>query len=158
MTSDKRPLPNLASRLIGAGLFWLVISSAYAQDTFIITPRPDAPRGGAGTFQQRWTYRVEKEPQSGIASFYEGAVTATGEKLKPNDPDDLTCSHPDKSELGQRYRVTRQGKSITCTVRDIGPSKKLGRALDLTPKGAEMLGITKKIGIAPVWIERISVK
>lgn len=140
---------------IAIAALWLVISPADAQSTFIITPHPDQPRGGIGTFQQRWTYRVEKEPQSGIASFYEGDVTATGEKLRPNDPNDLTCSHPNKSELGQRYRVTRQGKSITCTVRDIGPAKKLGRALDVTPKGAELLGITKEMGLAQVTIERL---
>lgn len=155
MIATMASLPNLASRLVGAGLFWCVISPALGQSIFEITPFPEPPRGGVGTFQQRWIYRVEKEPQSGIASFYTDIETASGENLRPYDTKDLTCSHPNKSELGQRYRVSREGKSITCRVSDIGPSKRLGRALDMTPAGAAALGITKEMGLAQVTIERL---
>ena len=137
---------------MAAGFFFA--SSAHAQ--FIISERPAMKRGGVGTFQQLWVYRVEKEPQAGIASIFDDKMLATGPS-PPDDTSDLTCSHTNKSELGQVYRVTRLGKSITCTVRDIGPHPRLKRALDMKPKGAALLGITTEMGIAPVTIERLSI-
>ena len=143
---------------LAAMLAGFLLSHAHAQG-FIISERPPEPRGGVGSFQQLWAFRVLKDPMPGIASFYnDGKKTATGETLRPHDADDLTCAHPSPSELGQRYRVTRGDKSITCRVNDVGPHVRLKRALDMTPAGAAALGITKEMGLAPVMIERIGIQ
>lgn len=147
-----RPLQWMASQS-----FWIVLlATPAAAQTFIMSERPPLPRGGVGTFQQLYTYRIEKDPVPGIASFYDDKVTATGEMLRPYDMSDLTCSHPKPSELGQRYKVCREGKCITCRVNDVGPNVRLKRALDMTPAGAAALGITKEMGLAEVTIERLT--
>lgn len=147
-----RKIP-LAAMLAG---FLLLATHAHAVE-YIIAERPNDPRGGPGSFQQLWAFRILKDPASGLASFFNDAKYADGSRRDDFDPEHIICAHPNSSELGQIYRVTRLGKSIVCTVRDTGPAKRLGRALDITPKGAEYLGITKEMGLAPVWIERLSI-
>lgn len=129
---------------------FLFACSAQAQ-TFIITERPALPRGKPGTFHTLWTQRVAPHPSSGIASWYDDNLTATG-KLNVNDP--AMCSHPDPSELHQVYKVTRGNRSITCRVVDIGPHKRLKRAIDLTPAGFKALGMKVTDGLGHVKIER----
>lgn len=134
--------------------FQLSGGSVLAQSVFEIIPRPEPPRGKLGTFKTLWMQRLARDPKPGIASFYNDPKTATGEQLRPYDRQSLTCSHPEASELGQRY-IVRNGKLwIECLVNDIGPAKHLNRAIDLTPAGFEMLGFDLKAGLGHVTIER----
>ena len=120
----------------------------------VLTPWPDAPRGGVGTFQQLWVSRVSSDPGSGIASFYSDAKTATGERVRPNDTIDLTCARPDPGELGTCLIVSSGERSIRCRVNDVGPNKITGRVIDLTPAGFRMLGFRPIDGIGRVTIRR----
>jgi len=131
-----------------------VLATPALGDTFIILPRPEPPRGKLGTFQALWMQRTAPHPKPGIASWYNDKLTATGERLRPYDAQNCTCSHPEASELGQRYIVKRGDKSIACLVNDIGPAKRLNRAIDLTPACFELLGFKLNEGLGLVTIER----
>lgn len=128
-----------------------------ADPLFIMEERPDAPRGGEGTFQHLWVSRVEKDPGIGVASHYDDLLTATGERLRPADPNPkgFTCSRPDRGELGQRLKVSRGLRWIICRVNDIGPNKRLNRKIDLTPAGFAALGMKPSDGLGLVRIERV---
>lgn len=135
-------------------LIGLLLASPALADTFIILPRPEPPRGKLGSFQTFWKQRVEPHPKAGIASWYNDKLTATGERLRPHDTENCTCSHPEASELGQRYIVRKGNKAISCLVNDIGPAKRLNRAIDLTPACFELLGMKQIEGLGYVTIER----
>jgi rare lipoprotein A (peptidoglycan hydrolase) len=91
--------------------------------------------------------------QTGEASRYanslQGKTTADGEKF---DRRKLTAAHP-ALPLGTKAKVTNleNGKSVDVTINDRGPYVK-GRDIDLSPKAAKELEITKQ-GVAPVKIE-----
>lgn len=85
-----------------------------------------------------------------LASFYShGRRTASGEKF---DPHDLTAAHR-TLPFGTRIRVTNvaTGKYVTVRVNDRGPFVR-GRAIDVSPSAAEMLGITRQ-GVAKVQLD-----
>jgi rare lipoprotein A (peptidoglycan hydrolase) len=91
--------------------------------------------------------------QTGEASRYaksfQGKKTANGERF---DQKKLTAAHP-ALPLGSKATVTNleNGKSVDVSINDRGPYVK-GRDIDLSPKAAEELQITKQ-GVAPVKIE-----
>ena len=89
-----------------------------------------------------------------MASFYSDRETASGERLRPDDPNDLTCARPEPSELGACLIVSRGDKSIRCRVNDVGPQPSLKRKIDLTSKGFELLGMRKIDGLGRVTIRR----
>lgn len=95
--------------------------------------------------------------QAGAASFYSrkeaGKTTASGAPLAL---DGMTAASP-TLPLGAKARVvnTQTGKAAQVTVTDRGPYVK-DRVLDLTPKAAEQIGISKKDGVAPVQVKPIS--
>jgi rare lipoprotein A len=86
----------------------------------------------------------------GVASFYtEGARTASGERLNPNE---LTAAHP-TLPFGTHLRITSvsSGRSVVVRVNDRGPFLK-GRAVDVSYSAAKQLGITAR-GVAKVKME-----
>ncbi len=107
-------------------------------------PRPVAALAPAGP-------RVVAE-QTGIASFYSGARTASGERL---DPRAFTAAHRHWS-FNSRVRVTNlaNGRWVIVRVNDRGPFTH-GRVIDLTPAAAEAIGLTRKQGLVRVRIERL---
>ncbi len=121
-----------------------------------IIARTPEPRGGEGTFQQRWAKRVSRDPNDGVVSFFTDRLGAYGNRLYPEraNPPVHYCAHPDPSELGQRFRVTGPGGSIVCEVADIGPAPRLRRALDLLPAGFKAIGLRPIDGLGWARIER----
>ena len=96
--------------------------------------------------------------QVGKASYYSqhfaGRPTASGKRFNPREPIAASKSLP----LGTTAKVTNQetGKSAMISVEDRGPHAP-GRILDVSPKTAEDIGISKKEGIAPVEIAPVAV-
>ena len=134
-----------------AGALWAV---PVAADTWTIQSWPARPRGGPGTFQATWANRVAPDPGEGVASFYSDHETASGERLRPDDPNDLTCARPEPSELGACLIVSHGDKSIRCRVNDVGPQPSLKRKIDLTPAGWRQLGLKPIDGLGRVTIKR----
>ena len=89
--------------------------------------------------------------QSGIASFYsysfQNRRTASGQRLNPHAFSAAHRSLP----FGTRVKVLNQrnGRSIVVTINDRGPFVR-GRIIDLTPAGAQSLGMS---GLAPVTLQ-----
>lgn len=95
--------------------------------------------------------------QVGKASFY--ARKFTGRKMadgKPMDPrDDNAASKT--LPLGTTARVTNleTGQSARVTIQDRGPYVR-GRIIDLSPKTAQDIGLTREQGLAPVEVAPIT--
>ncbi len=93
----------------------------------------------------------------GIATYYaykhHGRKTASGEIFHV---DSLTCAHR-FLPFGTKVKVTniKNKKSVIVKVNDRGPFAK-GRIIDLSRHAAELIGITRKIGIGYVTVEVIS--
>lgn len=65
----------------------------------------------------------------GLASWYaRGRTTASGERFDPNG---LTAAHRTLA-FGTRLRVCHDGRCVEVRVNDRGPSRRTGRALDLS--------------------------
>jgi rare lipoprotein A len=96
--------------------------------------------------------------QVGKASYYsqkfDGRRTASGKPFNPQQNVAASKTLP----LGTTAKVTNQetGKSATVAVEDRGPYVP-GRILDVSPKAAQDLGITKHDGVAPVQIAPVAV-
>jgi rare lipoprotein A len=93
--------------------------------------------------------------ETGVASVYtarHGKKTASGEGY---DRSTLNAAHK-HLPFGARVKVTNQanGKSIVVRINDRGPFIR-GRIIDLTPAGADLLGID---GLAKVTIEPAPIK
>lgn len=118
---------------------------------------PALPRGGEGTFQQRWATRIARDPADGVASFFTDRLGADGERLHPEDrnPKEHLCARPDPADLGSRLRITGPGGSIICRVADIGPARELKREVDLLPAGFRAIGLRPSDGLGRVRIERV---
>jgi rare lipoprotein A len=109
---------------------------------FSIKEKHQIPFGTAG--------RMPQDSSVGVASFYtEGARTASGERLNPNE---LTAAHR-TLPFGTRLRITSvaSGRSVVVRVNDRGPFVK-GRAVDVSYSAAKQLGITER-GVAKVKME-----
>jgi rare lipoprotein A len=95
--------------------------------------------------------------QIGKGSFYgpefAGKQMANGERFNPRSDVAASKSLP----LGTIARVTNQrnGRSATVKVEDRGPYVS-GRVVDLTPKIAEQLGMTRE-GVVPVVVAPVAV-
>lgn len=81
--------------------------------------------------------------------YYEGRVTANGERF---NPDGLTAAHR-TLPFGTILKVTYKGKSVIVRINDRGPFIK-GRSLDLSRGAAKALGCYKQ-GVCRVEIEVI---
>jgi len=94
--------------------------------------------------------------QTGQASVYNsrlaGRKMASGEKFNPNSDSAASRTLP----IGTVAAVTnlQNGRTTTVRIRDHGPDHRAGRIVDLSPKSAKMLGITKHgtghVAIVPI--------
>lgn len=86
----------------------------------------------------------------GLASFYwHGQKTASGERFNPSA---MTAAHR-KLPFGTLVRVTRGAASVVVRINDRGPFRR-GRVIDLTPAAAKAIGLSWRIGLAKVSIEK----
>lgn len=105
---------------------------------------------GGQTYHPQETYNLV---ETGIASWYgpgfHGKRTANGEKFDKNE---LTAAHK-TLQMPSLIRVTNldNGRAVILRVNDRGPFSR-GRVLDVSEKGAELLGF-KNIGTAKVRVE-----
>jgi rare lipoprotein A len=93
------------------------------------------------------------ETQNGIASRYVDRRTASGERF---DPKKLTAAHR-SWRFGTQVRVTNlnSGKQTIVRINDRGPYTR-GRIIDLTPAAADAIGLTHRMGLARVRLERLA--
>ena len=96
------------------------------------------------------TSQKTAHPVIGKASYYArhftGKKTASGERMNPNQLTAASKTLP----LGTRVKVTNleNGRIVHVTINDRGPYVR-GRVIDLTPRAAEALAISRK-GVAKV--------
>jgi rare lipoprotein A len=94
----------------------------------------------------------------GVASFYAdwfaGRAMADGTPMDPGGGNAASRTLP----LGTTAKVTNlsTGQSAVVTIQDRGPYAK-GRLVDLSPRTAEKIGITRKKGVARVRVSPIEV-
>ncbi len=90
----------------------------------------------------------------GVASFYSsahhGKKMANGQRFNMYANTAAMWDVP----FGSKYRVTHKGKSVTVTITDRGPAKRLGRIIDLSYGAARKLGMLEA-GLARVCLTRI---
>jgi rare lipoprotein A len=84
------------------------------------------------------------EGGSGIASVYDGGMTASGEQMSPGG---MTAAHR-TLPFGTKVTVVnrRNGRSAVVRINDRGPFVR-GRVIDLSPAAARVLGVD---GLVPV--------
>jgi len=117
-------------------------------------PAPE-PTRKASMVRNRQAAEVAKEPADtpsasyGIASYYSGTRTASGEKF---DGKELTAAHR-TLPFGTRLLVTnvKTGRSVTVRVNDRGPFVP-GRVVDVSHAAAEKLGMVGA-GLAKVKVD-----
>ena len=96
--------------------------------------------------------------QVGKASFYArkfaGRKMADGTPMKPHEDNAASKTLP----LGTRAKVTNleTGQSTAVTIQDRGPYVR-GRIVDLSPRTAQEIGISRKDGVARVEVAPITV-
>lgn len=94
----------------------------------------------------------------GIASFYarsfEGKTMANGARMNPRSNNAASRTLP----LGTTAKVTNleTGKSAVVRIEDRGPYVK-GRIVDLSPRTARKIGITRRKGISRVVVAPIAI-
>jgi peptidoglycan lytic transglycosylase len=90
-----------------------------------------------------------QDASHGLATFYNGTQTASGEKFNALE---LTAAHR-TLPFGTWVRVTDvvTGRSVTVRINDRGPFTP-GRIIDITHSAAEVLGIIEQ-GIAKVTLD-----
>lgn len=91
---------------------------------------------------------AEAKPICGVVSFYgteSGDKTATGEHF---DGTSITAAMPDRSHLGEVWKVTWKGRSVTVRINDVGPRADLNRIMDLSKAAAKRIGLGVVEGVA----------
>jgi rare lipoprotein A len=130
--------------------------------TFAVAPRAIA--GGATTQTADTAKQHAAKPaldrsgkkRVGVASVYAhrfvGRKMADGTRMSADDDNAASRTLP----LGTQARVTnlQNGQSTTVTIQDRGPYAK-GRIVDLSPKTAEEIGISREQGVAKVEVKPI---
>ena len=116
------------------GLSWMLLAGCSS-------PKPPSQKSSA---------RVV-ETQHGLASLYTDRRTASGERFSAAA---FTAAHR-HWPLGCLVRCTNvhNGRWVVVRVNDRGPYVR-GRIIDLTPKAASAIGLTRSQGICRVRIER----
>jgi rare lipoprotein A len=117
-------------------------------------PAPE-PTRKASSVRNRQATNIAKEPADtpgasyGIASYYSGTRTASGEKF---DAKELTAAHR-TLPFGTLLLVTnvKTGRSVTVRVNDRGPFIS-GRVVDVSHAAAEKLGMVGS-GLAKVKVD-----
>ena len=90
----------------------------------------------------------------GEASYYgteSGNRTYNGEYF---DGSSLTAAMPSTKHIGERWRVTYQGKSVVVRINDRGPAERLHRLIDLSHAAAVKIGLIPA-GVGQVCLERV---
>jgi rare lipoprotein A len=84
------------------------------------------------------------ETVCGKASWYgnehHGRTTASGEVFNQWA---MTAAMPSRKHLGERWRVTYNGKSVVVRINDLGPHRRLNRIIDLSRAAAAELGMIR---------------
>lgn len=100
-------------------------------------------------------FAAERCDITGTASYYgfehHGRRTASGAVF---DQWAMTAAMPSRKHLGERWRVTYRGKSVVVTITDLGPHKRLGRAIDLSRGAAAQLGMIEA-GVGQVCLKHL---
>jgi rare lipoprotein A len=119
------------------------VSVALAQTSVTPTASRDAP------FTANERAAETQDASHGLATFYKGTQTASGEKFNALE---LTAAHR-TLPFGTWVRVTDvvTGRSVTVRINDRGPFTP-GRIIDITHSAAEVLGIIEQ-GIAKVTLD-----
>lgn len=101
-----------------------------------------------------WSTVQVRAETCGVASYYahahHGRTMANG---KPFNMHAMTAAMWDVP-FGAKYRVTHKGKSVTVTITDRGPARRLGRKIDLSYAAAKKLGMIQR-GVATVCLTRL---
>lgn len=102
-----------------------------------------------------WSAVPVRAETCGVASWYggehHGRRTASGAVFNQYA---MTAAMPSRKHLGERWRVTYKGKSVTVLITDLGPAKRLGRVIDLSYGAARKLGMLEA-GLARVCLTRV---
>jgi rare lipoprotein A len=107
-----------------------------------------------------WTFaappvRAAECEITGKASYYccehNGRRTASGSVFNERD---MTAAMPSRKYLGRVYKVTSGGKSVTVTITDYGPAKRLNRAIDLSKAAFAKLANPNR-GVIAVCLTRV---
>jgi rare lipoprotein A len=164
-----RPMPTKLIILMVAALTWAVSSSTPAQtkpatDTSAAAESKPAASRPASAAKPAKPVKAAKagmdhsgRKHKGKASFYSrrfaGKKMADGTPMNPDSNAAASKTLP----LGTKAKVTnlRNGKSAVVEIRDRGPYV-AGRNIDVTPKTAQDLGMTKQ-GVAQVEITPLEV-
>jgi rare lipoprotein A len=125
----------------GFRISFVILISSFVILTGCSSPKPPVPKADA---------RVV-ESQHGLASLYTDRRTASGERFSAAA---FTAAHR-HWPLGCLVRCTNlhNGRWVVVRVNDRGPYIR-GRIIDLTPKAAEAIGLSRSQGICRVKIER----
>ncbi len=93
-----------------------------------------------------------RKTETGIASIYRDHRTASGQPYRASA---LAAAHR-TLPMGTRVKVTalRTGRSTIVRINDRGPYIR-GRIIDLTPAAATAIGLTPRMGITKVEIQRL---
>lgn len=79
---------------------------------------------------------------------HHGRRTASGAIFDQNA---LTAAMPSRKHLGERYRVTYQGRAVTVNITDLGPARRLNRGMDLSHAAAAKLGMVRAGVVKACW-------
>jgi rare lipoprotein A len=137
------------------GCFFLALALAACGETgWPAGPAPPAPAASAPAAAGDQSGREEVGKASIYSKSFDGKPMADGTRYSPDA--DVAASRT--LPLGTVAKVTNleNGKSVEVRVGDRGPFTG-GRVVDLTPKTADKLGLTKKQGVARVAVKPIKV-
>ncbi|GLZ08532.1 hypothetical protein Acsp03_59980 [Actinomadura sp. NBRC 104412] len=120
-----------------------------------LPPTPPEPQAGStkakktGKKAKKPAYRVVKSGSCQASYYWEGQMTASGERF---DPDALTAAHR-TLPMGSKVRVInkKNGRSVIVRINDRGPFI-AGRCLDLSRAAMRKVGGTGS-GVIPVRYE-----
>lgn len=147
-------------RRFGICSFCASVLLAVAVPAAPVVAAGDSPRASDGTRENTTPRPLDRSGKKrvGNASFYakqfHGRKMADGNRMDPQDDNAASKTLP----LGTKAKVTNleTGQSAEVTIQDRGPYVP-GRIVDLSPSTAREIGITPKVGVAPVEVAPITV-
>ena len=124
----------------------------------VVCSIPKDKSGGQGTATASLRPDLTGSTRLGKASFYATSFyhrkMADGNRMDPRGANAASRTLP----LGTTARVTNlvTGQSAVVRIQDRGPYVR-GREVDLSPTTARQIGITRRIGVAPVKVAPITI-
>lgn len=149
------------NRLATTALLSVLIAGAAGcapKGGIVICSIPKDKSGGRGTAVVSKRPDLTGSTRLGKASFYASSFyhrkMADGNRMNPHGANAASKTLP----LGTTARVTNlaTGQSAIVKIEDRGPYVK-GRQVDLSPTTARNIGITRRMGVAPVKVAPITV-